>query len=58
MLKVLFVLVADRLQQIAIQKQNRVELNCPGLRIRLGIVERELDIQVPDVAAVEALGHT
>ena len=56
-MKVLFVLGADRLQEIAIHKQLRVNCNRPWFGIGLGIVECELNLQVADVYAAEALGH-
>src|SRR2546427_3226566 len=55
--EVLFVFVADRLQQLATAIQLRVNRNRPWSGIRLGIVERELNIHVPKVAAAEAFGH-
>src|ERR1043166_6593167 len=56
-MKVFFVLGADRLQEIAIHKQLGVNCNRPRFGIRLGVVECDLNVQVPEVSATEPFGH-
>src|SRR5262245_58927989 len=56
-LKVLFVVITDRLQQIAVQKKLRHNRNRPRFGIRLGIVECDLNLHAPKVSPPKALGH-
>jgi len=56
--KILFVLIANGLEQIAVQQQNRINLYRPRLGIGLRIVECELDVHVPEVPTVKALDHS
>src|SRR5687768_4620667 len=55
-LDVLLVL-ADVLDDLGIRKQSEWNRDAPGLRVGLRVVDRELDLQVPEILAPEALGH-
>src|SRR5256885_12913907 len=45
-LDVLFTFMADEFQQVCIGHQNLIQLECPRLRVRLGVVDSDLNFQV------------
>jgi len=49
--------IADGLHQFRVGSQPRAELECPGLVVSLGIIERHCDFQVAEIGAPEALRH-
>src|SRR5207244_11315496 len=50
--------LAECFDEIGIRKQGGRDLRGPGLQVRFRIVDRDLDVHVPDVAPREALGDT
>jgi hypothetical protein len=57
-LNVLFVFVADVLQEFVVWvKQHRLEGYSPRFGVGLWIIDRELDVEVADVASPEALNN-
>ena len=56
MLAVFFVL-ADAFDELGVRVQLEGKIHSPGLRVRLRIIERHLDIEVAEVAAVKTFGH-
>src|ERR1700692_3898693 len=57
MLRILLVL-AEHLKNIGVGQQFKANLHRDRPGERLGIVKRHLDIQMPKIAAMEALGQT
>ncbi len=51
------VLAADVFEQIGIGQQRGVLADGPGFRIRFGIVDGKLHVEVPEVAPAIALGQ-
>src|SRR5688572_26695514 len=55
--KVLVVLFADALDQIGTRYEPPAQPDRPGLRVRLRIIDGDVDIDAPDGGPREALGH-
>src|SRR5579863_4612040 len=55
--QVSFVFVADKLDQLRVGNQLRMQFGFPCFGIRLWVVHDELDVHVPHVAAVNSFGQ-
>ena len=53
----LFVLVADELDELAVENETLVHPDTEGCGVRLGIVDRDIDSQRAVVQTLEALGE-
>jgi hypothetical protein len=54
---IFFVFQANVIQQLRIEHDEMLQLDCPRLGVRFRIVDGGLDFKMPKVAAPEALGH-
>lgn len=57
MLQVKVVFVTDRFHKFRVRRQANMFHNGPRFHIRLGVVNRDLNIHVADVLAVEPFDH-
>ena len=55
MLRVLFVFLANELDDVGIGQEVLVDVDSPGLGVGFGVVDGDLYVQMPKVGAVEAL---
>ena len=53
----LLILVADELDQLVVRLDALIDANGPWLRVRLRVLEGEVDLQTAEVRAAEALGE-
>src|SRR2546428_12926159 len=53
----IFFVLADAFDELGVRVQLEGKIHRPGFRVCLWIIERHLDIELPEVAAVKKLGE-